>query len=57
MELNHAQKFLKHIPSGSEAGAVLVGEADFLDHPVCAFVRLSKGREMGIQVHTIGFNR
>ena len=56
MELNHAQKFLKHIPSGSEAGAVLV-EADFLDHPVCAFVRLSRRREMGIQVHTIGFNR
>lgn len=52
MELNHAQKFVKHLQEGSETGAIMVGEVDFVEHPVCAFVRLSEGREMGIQVRT-----
>ena len=53
MELNEAEKFLKFIPPGSETGICLVGEADFVEHPVSAFVRLSQGREMGLQVNTM----
>ncbi len=41
---------MKCIPAGSETGAVLVGKADFVDHPVTAFVRLSHGRDMAIKV-------
>ncbi|XP_037552406.1 sodium-driven chloride bicarbonate exchanger [Nematolebias whitei] len=33
--------FMKKIPPGAEASNVLVGELDFLDRPVVAFVRLS----------------
>ncbi len=44
---------MKCIPAGSETGAVMVGKADFVDHPVTAFVRLSQGRDMGIKVCTI----
>ncbi|MBN3301717.1 S4A8 protein, partial [Amia calva] len=33
--------FMKKIPSGAEASNVLVGELDFLQRPVVAFVRLS----------------
>ncbi|NXH09443.1 S4A8 protein, partial [Bucco capensis] len=33
--------FLKKIPSGAEASNVLVGELDFLQQPIVAFVRLS----------------
>ncbi|XP_029566890.1 sodium-driven chloride bicarbonate exchanger isoform X3 [Salmo trutta] len=33
--------FMKKIPAGAEASNVLVGEAEFLDKPVVAFVRLS----------------
>ncbi len=50
MELNQAEDFLKYIPDNSEAGSIMVGEADFIDHPISAFVRLSKGRHMGIKV-------
>ena len=32
---------MKKIPPGAEASNVLVGEAEFLDKPVVAFVRLS----------------
>ena len=53
MELNDAEKFLKYIPPGSEAGVCLVGEADFVEHVVSAFVRLSEGREMGLQVRIL----
>ncbi len=52
MELDQAEKFLKYIPPGAETGAVLVGEADFIDHPVSTFVRLNKAREMGLQVNS-----
>ncbi|XP_069043161.1 electroneutral sodium bicarbonate exchanger 1 isoform X2 [Lepisosteus oculatus] len=33
--------FMKKIPSGAEASNVLVGELDFLERPIVAFVRLS----------------
>ncbi|XP_061731141.1 electroneutral sodium bicarbonate exchanger 1 isoform X3 [Nerophis ophidion] len=33
--------FMKKIPEGAEASNVLVGELDFLDRPIVAFVRLS----------------
>ncbi|XP_063010991.1 sodium bicarbonate cotransporter 3 isoform X13 [Melospiza melodia melodia] len=33
--------FMKKIPSGAEASNVLVGEVDFLERPIIAFVRLS----------------
>ncbi|XP_017282330.1 sodium-driven chloride bicarbonate exchanger isoform X1 [Kryptolebias marmoratus] len=33
--------FMKKIPPGAEASNVLVGELDFLDRPVVAFIRLS----------------
>ncbi|CAB1346676.1 unnamed protein product [Coregonus sp. 'balchen'] len=43
--------FMKKIPPGAEASNVLVGEAEFLDKPVVAFVRpLGKGP----QYHEIG---
>lgn len=32
---------MKKIPEGAEASNVLVGELDFLERPVVAFVRLS----------------
>lgn len=32
---------MKKIPTGAEASNVLVGELDFLEKPVVAFVRLS----------------
>lgn len=33
--------FMKKIPPGAEASNVLVGEVDFLQRPIIAFVRLS----------------
>nr|XP_020513493.1 sodium bicarbonate cotransporter 3-like isoform X1 [Labrus bergylta] len=33
--------FMKKIPQGAEASNVLVGEVDFLDRPIIAFVRLA----------------
>uniref|UniRef100_A0A8C2JHS8 Solute carrier family 4 member 10b n=1 Tax=Cyprinus carpio TaxID=7962 RepID=A0A8C2JHS8_CYPCA len=38
---NSAVDFSKKIPPGAEASNVLVGELEFLDRPVVAFVRLS----------------
>jgi len=38
---------MKKIPPGSEASNVLVGEVDFLSHPIIAFVRLSHGQLLG----------
>lgn len=32
---------MKKIPAGAEASNILVGELEFLDKPVVAFVRLS----------------
>jgi hypothetical protein len=39
--------FMKKIPPGAEVNNVLVGEVDFLDKPVSAFVRLAKGTILG----------
>lgn len=33
--------FMKKIPPGAEASNVLVGEVDFLERPIIAFIRLS----------------
>lgn len=44
VELYHFQvdmNFMKKIPPGAEASNVLVGEVDFLEKPIIAFVRLS----------------
>ncbi len=38
---------MKKIPPGSEASNVLVGEVDFLSHPIIAFVRLARGVYLG----------
>ncbi|XP_018565326.1 band 3 anion transport protein isoform X2 [Anoplophora glabripennis] len=34
---------LRRIPVGAEGSAILVGEADFLDQPAIAFIRLAEG--------------
>lgn len=39
--------FMKKIPVGAEVNNVLVGEVDFLEKPVSAFVRLSKATILG----------
>lgn len=38
---------MKKLPPGSEASNVLVGEVDFLSHPIIAFVRLAQGQYLG----------
>jgi len=39
--------FMKKIPPGSEAANVLVGEVDFLNHMIVAFIRLKTSSVMG----------
>lgn len=39
--------FMKKIPPGAEASNILVGEVDFLNHQIVAFVRLSKATILG----------
>lgn len=39
--------FMKKVPSGAEACNILVGEADYLENPVAAFIRLSSAYELG----------
>ena len=41
------EHFLKKIPQGAEASNVLVGEVEFLNHPIIAFVRLAKAQMLG----------
>ncbi|XP_054723273.1 LOW QUALITY PROTEIN: electroneutral sodium bicarbonate exchanger 1-like, partial [Uloborus diversus] len=41
------QAFMKKIPPGAEASNILVGEVDFLDRAVIAFVRLSQATNLG----------
>ena len=41
------EHFLKKIPQGAEASNILVGEVDFLTHPIIAFVRLTKSMLLG----------
>ena len=38
---------MKKLPPGSEASNVLVGEVEFLDHAIIAFVRLKHGVLLG----------
>ena len=38
---------MKKIPPGSEASNVLVGEVEFLDHAIIAFVRLKEAVLLG----------
>ena len=39
--------FMKKIPPGAEASNILVGEVDFLNHQIVAFVRLQKATILG----------
>ncbi|XP_012274135.1 electroneutral sodium bicarbonate exchanger 1 isoform X1 [Orussus abietinus] len=39
--------FMRKIPQGAEASNILVGEVDFLDKPLSAFIRLSQACIMG----------
>lgn len=39
--------FMKKIPPGAEASNILVGEVDFLDKTLSAFLRLNKASIMG----------
>ncbi|XP_037076532.1 sodium bicarbonate cotransporter 3-like [Pollicipes pollicipes] len=39
--------FMRKIPPGAEASNILVGEVDFLEKPVSAFLRLSQASMMG----------
>ena len=38
---------MKKIPPGAEASNILVGEVDFLEKPLSAFVRLSQAVVLG----------
>lgn len=40
-------QFMRKIPQGAEASNILVGEVDFLDKPLSAFIRLSQAGIMG----------
>lgn len=35
-------QFMRKIPPGAEASSILVGQVDFLEKPISAFVRLSQ---------------
>lgn len=39
--------FMKKIPAGAEASNILVGEVDFLERPLSAFIRLNEGVLLG----------
>ncbi|CAG5122765.1 unnamed protein product, partial [Candidula unifasciata] len=39
--------FMKKIPPGAEAANILVGEVDYLNHQIVAFVRLTKAQVIG----------
>lgn len=39
--------FMRKIPPGAEASNILVGEVDFLDKTLSAFIRLSQAAIMG----------
>ncbi|KAK9888588.1 hypothetical protein WA026_000825 [Henosepilachna vigintioctopunctata] len=43
----HNLHFMKKIPSGAEASNILVGEVNFLEKPIAAFVRLNSAVVMG----------
>ena len=39
--------FMKKVPPGAEACNILVGEVDYLENPIAAFIRLSSANELG----------
>ena len=39
--------FMKKVPPGAEACNILIGEVDYLENPVAAFIRLSSANELG----------
>ncbi|CAG0880209.1 unnamed protein product [Darwinula stevensoni] len=39
--------FMRKIPPGAEAANILVGEVDFLDRPITAFIRLNAATHLG----------
>ncbi|KAF8370994.1 hypothetical protein PRIPAC_77423 [Pristionchus pacificus] len=39
--------FLKKLPAGVEASNVLIGEVDFMQHHICAFIRLKTAAVLG----------
>uniref|UniRef100_T1IXC2 Anion exchange protein n=1 Tax=Strigamia maritima TaxID=126957 RepID=T1IXC2_STRMM len=41
------QHFMKKLPPGAEASNILVGELDFMERTICAFVRLSQAVFLG----------
>lgn len=41
------QAFMRKVPSGSQAVNILVGEVDFLERPIMAFVRLNQAMSLG----------
>lgn len=43
----HNLNFMKKIPTGAEASNILVGEVDFLEKPVSAFVRMNTATILG----------
>ncbi|XP_076271343.1 na[+]-driven anion exchanger 1 isoform X4 [Rhynchophorus ferrugineus] len=43
----HNLAFMRKIPAGAEASNILVGEVDFLDKSVSAFIRLNKAQVLG----------
>lgn len=38
---------MRKIPHGAEASNILVGQVDFLDKPLSAFIRLNQGTFLG----------
>lgn len=43
----HNLNFMRKIPSGAEASNILVGEVDFLEKPISAFIRLNSAAILG----------
>lgn len=43
MRKQHTDSIIKRIPVGAQASTVLVGEAEYLDQPAIAFIRLAEG--------------
>lgn len=46
-DVSRNSHFMKKLPAGAEASNVLVGEVDFLQRHITAFVRLSEARILG----------
>lgn len=47
VDLQSNTQFMRKIPAGAEASNILVGEVDFLDKPLSAFIRLTHAGMMG----------